>query len=146
MRPCLGVVLLSIAMNPAMFAMSSHGGSHGSHSSRVRSTRTHTSKSFRTTTHTHSYYKRNHAAAGFTLHPTVQRDSNGRIKRSATAKNAFKREHPCPATGRSTGRCPGYVVDHVRALECGGVDSPSNMQWQTVTAGKAKDKTERHCR
>jgi hypothetical protein len=48
--------------------------------------------------------------------------------------------------GKTSGRCPGYVVDHVKALECGGVDEPSNMQWQTIAAGKAKDKTERNCR
>jgi hypothetical protein len=35
------------------------------------------------------------------------------------------------------------VVDHVNPLGCGGADSPGNMQWQTVAAGKAKDKTER---
>jgi hypothetical protein len=76
----------------------------------------------------------------------VQRDSHGRIKRSESAKNAFKHEHPCPATGRSSGSCPGYVIDHVNPLECGGADSPANMQWQTIAAGKAKDKTERYCR
>jgi hypothetical protein len=76
----------------------------------------------------------------------VQRDSHGRIKRSTAAKDAFKRQHPCPSTGRSSGACPGYVIDHVKALECGGADDPSNMQWQTVSAAKAKDKTERHCR
>jgi hypothetical protein len=76
----------------------------------------------------------------------VGRNKHGRIKRSASAKHSFEREHPCPSTGRSTGRCPGYVVDHVKPLECGGADAPSNMQWQTVAAGKAKDKTEKNCR
>jgi hypothetical protein len=38
---------------------------------------------------------------------------------------------------------PGYVVDHIVPLACGGADSPSNMQWQTVAAAKAKDKVER---
>jgi hypothetical protein len=37
-------------------------------------------------------------------------------------------------------------ADCARPLECGGADSPGNMQWQTVAAGKAKDKTERNCR
>ena len=36
-------------------------------------------------------------------------------------------------------------VDHVKALACGGADAPSNMQWQTVADGKAKDKWERNC-
>jgi hypothetical protein len=79
-------------------------------------------------------------------HAIVQRDSRGRIRRSTAAKNAFKRQHPCPATGQSSGACPGYVIDHVKPLECGGADAPANMQWQTISDGKAKDKTERYCR
>ena len=75
-----------------------------------------------------------------------QRTTTGRIKRSTAAKDSFKRQQPCPSTGRSFGACPGYVIDHVRPLECGGADAPSNMQWQTVTDGKSKDKTERSCR
>ena len=64
-------------------------------------------------------------------------------KRSRAARDEFQRGHPCPSTGKLSGRCPGYVVDHVKALACGGMDDPSNMQWQTVAAAKAKDKTER---
>jgi len=44
-------------------------------------------------------------------------------------------------TGYPHGR-KGYVIDHVRPLKRGGSDSPSNMQWQTKEAAKAKDKTE----
>lgn len=94
----------------------------------------------------HVYYRKNHLASGYSYHPTVQRDRHGRIKRSSAARDAFKREHPCPSTGRSSGRCPGYVIDHRTALECGGADAPFNMQWQTVAEGKAKDRTERYCR
>jgi hypothetical protein len=72
----------------------------------------------------------------------VQRDSNGRIKRSLEAKHEFKNEHPCPATGKSYGSCPGYVIDHVTALKRGGADAPSNMQWQTIEEAKLKDKIE----
>lgn len=72
----------------------------------------------------------------------VARDSQGRIKRSLEAKHEFKNTHPCPATGKSFGRCPGYVIDHVIALKRGGPDKPSNMQWQTIKAAKEKDKTE----
>ena len=72
--------------------------------------------------------------------------SHGKIKRSRTARAAFMRQHPCPSTGKTHGHCPGYIVDHVCALECGGADNPSNMQWQTVADAKAKDKTERLCR
>jgi hypothetical protein len=73
---------------------------------------------------------------------TGQRDSHGKIKRSPAAKAAFKRSHPCPSTGKTSGACPGYVVDHVRALKHGGADEPSNMQWQTASEAKAKDKWE----
>jgi hypothetical protein len=52
------------------------------------------------------------------------------------------KSHPCPSTGKTYGACPGYVVDHVVPLKRGGVDAPSNMQWQTREAAKAKDRTE----
>jgi hypothetical protein len=68
--------------------------------------------------------------------PGVKRDSNGRIKRSSAAKKEFMKE-----SGYSKGR-KGYVVDHVVPLKRGGADSPSNMQWQTKEAAKAKDKIE----
>jgi hypothetical protein len=61
-------------------------------------------------------------------------------------KHELEHEHPCPSTGKTSGRCPGYVVDHVNPLECGGADAPSNMQWQTKAAAKAKDSTESRCR
>jgi hypothetical protein len=76
----------------------------------------------------------------------VQVERDGKIRRSTAAKNAFKRDNPCPSNGETSGACPGYVIDHVKALACGGADDPSNMQWQTIADGKAKDKTERYCR
>ena len=68
--------------------------------------------------------------------------SHHRRHRSAAARAAFKRQHPCPATGQPRGACPGWIIDHVKALACGGDDDPSNMQWQTVDEAKAKDKWE----
>jgi hypothetical protein len=74
----------------------------------------------------------------------VERNSNGKIKRSESAKLAFQRQTPCPATGIAIGwKCPGYVIDHIIPLACGGLDDPSNMQWQTKEEAKAKDKWER---
>jgi hypothetical protein len=67
---------------------------------------------------------------------------DGRIKRSREAEDAFKREHPCPSTGKASGDCHGYVVDHVIPLNRGGADAPSNMQWMTIQDAKAKDKAE----
>lgn len=63
--------------------------------------------------------------------------------RSYSAKAAFARTQACPSTGQNRLPCPGYVIDHVKALACGGADAPSNMQWQTIAEGKAKDKWER---
>jgi hypothetical protein len=73
---------------------------------------------------------------------TCPRDGRGRIARSETAKHDFQKSHPCPATGKASGPCPGYVVDHVTPLKRGGADSPRNMQWQTTVVAKAKDKIE----
>ena len=70
----------------------------------------------------------------------AQRASNGKIKRSAAARQEFMKQ-----TGYPKGR-KGFVVDHVVPLECGGADAPSNMQWQTVAEAKIKDRTERNCR
>lgn len=51
-------------------------------------------------------------------------------------------DHPCPATGRKTGACPGYVVDHIHPLKRGGADHPDNMQWQTRQEAREKDRWE----
>ena len=72
----------------------------------------------------------------------VARDAKGKIARSGEARAKFEKSHPCPSTGRTSGACPGYVVDHIKPLKRGGADSPSNMQWQTTAAAKAKDKWE----
>ena len=68
---------------------------------------------------------------------TRPRDQKGRFVRSQSAKNAFMKK-----SGYPKGR-PGYVVDHIVPLACGGADGPANMQWQTVAEGKAKDRVER---
>jgi hypothetical protein len=65
------------------------------------------------------------------------RTAKGRLARSESAKRSFEKQ-----SGHAGG-WKGHVVDHIVPLACGGSDSPSNMQWQTVEAGKAKDKIER---
>jgi len=69
--------------------------------------------------------------------PNASRDSRGRIKRSRSARDEFKR-----SSGYPRGR-PGYVVDHIVPLCAGGADAPSNMQWQTTGEAKVKDSQER---
>ena len=76
-------------------------------------------------------------------HP--RRDADGRIVRDPSARAAFRATHPCPRTGKTTGRCYGYTIDHICPLACCGRDDPSNMQWQTNAEAKAKDAWERNC-
>jgi hypothetical protein len=73
---------------------------------------------------------------------SCERDSRGRIVHSESARATFQRLNPCPATGKATGRCPGYVLDHIVPLKKGGLDKPWNMQWQTKAEAKAKDRIE----
>lgn len=90
----------------------------------------------RSSIHSHSKSARARPHGGRT-YSTATRDTHGRIKRSESAKREFMHR-----TGYPHGR-KGYVVDHKVPLACGGSDDPSNMQWQTVAEGKAKDKWER---
>jgi len=68
--------------------------------------------------------------------------ASARQQRSLEVKHEFQRQHPCPATGRATGACPGYIKDHIVPLACGGPDLVANLQWQTTAAAKAKDRWE----
>jgi hypothetical protein len=109
------VALAAIALLLPLQVMAQKGGRSSSHStsSKPRTTSTRSRKS--------SIPKKSTVA---------KRSSNGKIKRSASARADFMRR-----TGYPKGR-EGYVVDHVVPLECGGADVPSNMQWQTVKEAK----------
>jgi len=91
-------------------------------------------------------YRKDYIAQNHRPDSSVRIDRHGKIKRSKAEKDAFRRGNPCPSTGKNNGACPGYVVDHINALECGGADAAGNMQWQTAEAAKEKDRTERLCR
>lgn len=65
-------------------------------------------------------------------------------QRSRASIRSFVRANACPATHLHKLPCKGYVIDHIQALDCGGKDVAANMQWQTIAAGKAKDKWERN--
>ncbi len=51
------------------------------------------------------------------------------IQRSRSEVQSFRSQEPCPATGRTSGACPGWAVDHVIPLCAGGLDRRENMQW-----------------
>lgn len=73
--------------------------------------------------------------------PRLITNKTDEIRDPATVRQ-FKRLNPCPVNGRRSGPCPGYVVDHVTALKCNGLDSVENMQWQTKAQSKLKDRWE----
>jgi hypothetical protein len=55
-------------------------------------------------------------------------------------RRAFLTAHPCPLTGLIKGRCPGYVIDHVIPLACGGADAVENMHWMRLDEMRVKDR------
>jgi hypothetical protein len=59
------------------------------------------------------------------------------------AEILFRLANPCPATGQTSGACNGYVIDRIVPPVCGGAEDPSNMQWQTLSQAKEKDRWER---
>lgn len=59
----------------------------------------------------------------------VVRDTDTTTLRSTKVIYAFKKQWACPVTGAHIGSCPGWAIDHVIPLACGGVDAVYNMQW-----------------
>jgi len=57
--------------------------------------------------------------------------ANGAHARDPKQVRLFRAANPCPATGKATGACPGWVVDHIKPLCAGGADRPTDMQWQS---------------
>lgn len=78
----------------------------------------------------------------------VVRNTDGSIARSSKVYTAFRKIWVCPVTKLHTGACPGWSVDHVIPLACGGKDVVYNMSWMP-NAGKScsqdycKDRYER---
>jgi hypothetical protein len=130
----VGLLVLPVATYAGSRGGSSHSSSKTKSKSKSSGEKAHKKKDG---THVDAYDRSAPKSHGKCT--TCQRDGHGRIERSEKAKGDFMKQ-----SGYPDGR-PGYVVDHVRALECGGPDVPSNMQWQTVADAKAKDHIERKC-
>lgn len=76
-----------------------------------------------------------------------ERTSEGALRRSRAVIRAFRKQWACPETNEFSGACPGWAIDHVIPLACGGVDAVYNMQWLPTTlksvAVIGKDRFER---
>lgn len=61
--------------------------------------------------------------------------------RDPEVRRAFMKIHPCPSTGKTRGKCPGFQVDH-RWPRCyyDGPDEIWNMQWLSIEAHREKTK------
>jgi hypothetical protein len=65
----------------------------------------------------------------------------GQTRRNPHGKRDFIRLNPCPSTGKTSGRCPGYVVGYVVPLDRGGADDLTNMVWVNKAEAKAKGRS-----
>ncbi len=146
-RTLAAIAALLLCLAPVRAEAHGHGGSgysssgshsylsHSSSGGSLRSRANHSGRSHLSGSNHHTYSSRHKAS-------NVHRASHGSAKRDPEQREKFMRAHPCPSTGKTSGACPGYIVDHVVPLKRGGADRPDNMQWQTVKAAKAKNKWE----
>ena len=57
------------------------------------------------------------------------RQARHQVNKSEQAKRDFRAANPCPSTGKTSGRCPGYEMQHKTPLALGGVEADTNLQW-----------------
>ena len=84
-----------------------------------------------------TYHCHNSSGSSASSRPSANSDAS-QVKRSSAERSKFVRNNPCPATGKTSGSCPGWHVDHIIPLACGGADKPYNMQWLTATENLKK--------
>jgi hypothetical protein len=63
-----------------------------------------------------SHGSRSHSGTGShnDAAPSVHHDPRGKVAPYPRQLNAFKKQNPFPATGKTCGSCPGYAVDRVK--------------------------------
>lgn len=67
--------------------------------------------------------------------------------RDGSVIREFRKSNPCPATGKTSGACPGWQVDHANPLCAGGEDRVHNLQWLSTEQHKWKTRSDiRLCR
>lgn len=62
--------------------------------------------------------------------------------RDPAVTHAFTLTVPCPSTGDTGHRCPGFIRDHLIPLCAGGADAVSNLWWEESARASRKDKRE----
>jgi hypothetical protein len=62
--------------------------------------------------------------------------------RSREVTREFQREQPCPSTGAEDAPAMSKI-NRAAGVRWPGSDAVGNMQWQTISAAKAKDRWER---
>src|SRR5262249_44872535 len=121
-----GVALAAAMLLLPLTVVAQKGGRSRSSSSRSSSSSTsHNRKST-------SIKSAPHRTSGRKKSTVAQRDSNGRIRRSSSARADFIRR-----TGYPKGR-KGYVVDHIVPLECGGAGRSGEYAVADGTRGEDK--------
>lgn len=114
------------------------GGSRAASSKGSSSYKSGAGKSYKGRTQTHSAQSKSKSSVKYNppskIHPSVKRDSKGRIVRSAATKEAFLKSRGLKSVPK------GYAVDHIIPLYAGGKDDPSNMQLLTKEQHRIKTK------
>ena len=119
-RFLVALILAAIAISPAYSRSSGSGRSIARSDARTRRGEARSEARNSSTSHMSPRAAGSHARSTSNRCTTCERDANGRIKRNPAARRAFQRSNPCPATGRTSGACPGYIVDHTVPLKRGG--------------------------
>jgi len=97
------VAALALAVACAWPPVAGHGGGHP-HS---------TASPTHFGTAAHSYESHTISGSHTTTSSWVHGGLHGGNARDPRQLDAFKKQHPFPATGKTYGSCPGYIVDHV---------------------------------
>lgn len=66
------------------------------------------------------------------------------ILRDAKVISSYRKVHACPSTGKFTGACPDYALNHVKPLACGGCDAVWNLTWMRNDIKALQDRVERN--